>query len=369
MNNSSFISKLLPTTETTWPDLRLLFAADLVIDLGTANTRIFVPRHGVALNEPSMIAMRECDQQPAATGRAAKLMNGRTPASIRVVRPLRDGVIANVRAATKMLAIFIRRALAQPTLLHPRLLLCVPAEITAVERRALEEVARGAGARQVQFIEEPVAAAAGVGLKTETAHASAIIDIGAETVNVAVLSAGRLIHAVTCCTGGRAMDQAIANHLRKQHHLEIGEETAEMIKLRLGSTAPHRLDRTIEAGGHSLEKLLPASVSVASDEIQMALKPVVTVIVRGVTKALEDLPPEVAADLLEAGVVLTGGAAQLPGLAETLSAKTGIEARLATNPTLAAVTGAARILWPEAVTAEPWPLVKPAISGATRTPD
>lgn len=364
MNNTSFINKLLPTAAIAWPDLRQLLAADLAIDLGAANTRIFVPGRGVALNEPSVIALRERDKQAIAAGRAAKPMIGRASASIRVVRPLHDGVIADISAATRMLTIFIRRALAQPTLLRPRLLLCIPAETTPVERRALEEVARGAGARQVQFIAEPVAAAAGMGIKTEAAHAAAIIDIGAETVDVAVLSAGGMIHAATCCTGGRAMDQAIINHLREQHNLEIGEETAERIKLKIGSSAPHRSERISEAGGRSLETLLPARVTLTSDEIQTALKPVVKEIERGVTKALAELPPEVAADLLETGVVLTGGAAQLPGLAERLSEKIGLEARLAINPTLAAVMGAARIFWPEAVQAESWSLAEPSTTGA-----
>jgi rod shape-determining protein MreB and related proteins len=369
MNNTSFINRLLPTAALAWPDLRLLLAADLAIDLGAANTRIFVPGRGVALNEPSVIALREQDKQPIAAGRGAKPMIGRAPASIRVVRPLRDGVIADISAATNMLTIFIRRAIAQPTLLRPRLLMCIPAETTPVERRALEEVARGAGARQVQFIEEPVAAAAGLGIATEAARAAAIIDIGAETVDVAVLSAGGLIHAATYCTGGRAMDQAITHYLREQHNLEIGAETAEMIKLKVGATAPHQSERIIEAGGRSLVTLMPARVTVTSDEIQTVLKPVVTEIVRGVTKALEELPPEVAADLLEAGVVLTGGAAQLPGLAEKLGEEIGLETRLATNPMLAAVTGAARIFWPETAKAGSWSLAEPITSGVLALPD
>jgi rod shape-determining protein MreB len=365
MNSPTFIDNLVPVAASIWPGLRLLFATDLAIDLGAANTRIFVPGRGVTLNEPSVIALSEVNNETVAVGHAANTMIGRGPASVRVVHPLRDGVIADIGAATKMLATFINRAVTRPTLLRPHLLLCIPAETTSLERRALKEVARGVGARRVNFIEEPVAAAVGVGI-TSSPHATAIVDIGAETVNVAVLSARGLIHAATSRTGGRAMDRAITDHLRRRHHLEIGGETAEMIKLRLGSTSPRQV---IEVTGRSIKKLRPARVSVTSDEIQMALKPAVSEIVRSVIKALENLPAEVAADLYKSGLTLTGGAAQLPGLAEKLGERIGLAAHIAANPMFAAVIGAARVLWPESLKAEAWRLFEPAMSNPAAISD
>lgn len=360
---------LLPGGALLWQSMRLFFGANLVVDMGAANTRIYVPGRGIALNEPSVIALRGQSETPVAVGRAAKLMAGRVPASIRVTRPLRDGVISDVGAATKMLRAFIRRAIGQPTLFAPRLLLCIPAVTTPLERRALEEVVKGAGARCVQFIEEPVAAAAGAGVRIESASARAVVDIGAETVDVAVMSLEGLLHTATFRTGGRAMDQAIMNFVRERYHLEIGEESAEMVKRTLGATGSQDRNYEMEVGGHSLRELSPVRVSLSSTEIQTAIRSVVTEITNDVALAFEELPPEAAADLLEAGVVLTGGAAQLPGLAEKLSEKTGLEMRLANNPALATVIGAAHIFWPEAIITEAWPLVEPIATGTTVLPD
>ena len=359
---------LLPNGALFWQSMRLFFGANLVVDMGAANTRIYVPGRGIALNEPSVIALRGQSQTPVAVGRAAKQMVGRVPASIRVTRPLRDGVISDVGAATKMLRAFIRRAIGQPTLFAPRLLLCIPAVTTPLERRALEEVVKGAGARCVQFIEEPVAAA-GAGVRIESASARAIVDVGAETVDVAVMSLEGLLHTATFRTGGRVMDQAIINFVRERYHLEIGEESAEMVKRTLGATGSQDRNYEMEVGGHSLRELSPVRVSLTSTEIQTAIKSVVTEITNDVAQAFEELPPEAAADLLEAGVVLTGGAAQLPGLAEKLSEKTGLEMRLATNPALATVIGAAHIFWPEAIITESWPLVEPIATGTAVLPD
>lgn len=365
MKSPTFIDIMVPGAATVWSGLRLLFAADLAIDLGSANTRIFMPGRGVVINEPSVIALSERDNESVAVGHAAMPMIGRGPASVLVVHPLRNGVIKDVGAATKMLDTFINRAVTRPTILRPHLLLCIPAETTPMERRALEEVTRGVGAGRVNFIEEPLAAAVGVGI-TSSPYATAIVDVGAETVNVAVLSARGLIHAATSRTGGRAMDRAIADHLRRRHRLEIGGETAEMIKLRLCSTPPRQ---GIEVSGRSVEKLRPAQVSVTSDEIQTALKPVVQEIVRAVIKALENLPAEVAADLFKTGLTLTGGGAQLPGLAEKLAERIGLVAHIADNPMFAAVIGAARVLWPESHKAEPGRLFEPALSNAATITD
>jgi rod shape-determining protein MreB len=369
MNNSVLIAKLQRAVSSTWQGFRPLLTGELAIDLGTANTRIFAPGRGVVLNEPSVIALNARNDQVVAVGRAAKRLIGRESSSIRVVRPLRDGVIADFEAAEKMLSTFMRRALAQWIILSPQVLICIPGEITEVERRAVEDAAYHAGARQVEFIEEPFAAAAGVGIETEAAHASAVIDIGAGTVDIAVLSLGGLIHASTLRTGGMAMDHALAHYLREEHSLEVGEETAEMIKRTLGSVEPHQSNRAIEVGGRSLLTRLPARIKVTSAEVQTAMAPVVAGVMRAVIGSLEKLPPEVSADLLDSGIVLTGGGAQLPGLPERLSQETGLEVRLSTNPSLAVVTGAARLLWPEAAAPELRLVPEPSTSSTMAEPD
>ena len=369
MNNSSLIAKLQRTVSSTLQSLRLPLTSELVIDLGTANTRIYAPGRGVVLDEPSVIALSASTDQVVAAGRVAKQMIGREPASIRVVRPLRDGVIADFVAAEKMLSTFMRRALTQLTILSPRVLVSTPGEITQVEQRAVEEAAYRAGARQVEFIEEPFAAAAGVGIDTEAAHASAVVDIGAGTVDIAVLSLGGLIHASTLRTGGMAMDYALARYLREEHSLEVGEETAERIKRMLGLVEPYQSNRAIEAGGQSLLTRLPARIKVTSAEVQTAVEPVVAEIMRAVIASLEKLPPEVSADLLDSGLVLTGGGAQLPGLSERLCQETGLEVRLSTNPTLAVVLGAARLLWPETAAPELKLVPESSTSSTTTEPD
>jgi rod shape-determining protein MreB len=274
-------------------------------------------------------------------------MIGRAPHNIRVVRPLQGGVIADYEAAEKLLVTFIRRALGRRAYLHPRALICVPCEITEVERRAVEDAARRAGAREVSLIEKPFAAAAGAGLDLAANHASMIVTIGGGTTDVAVLSFGGLIQAATTRAGGMKRDQAIAQHLHKTRSMEVGETTAELIKLKLASASGEADQLVLEVGGRSLSSRLPVWLSVTSAEVSTAIEPVIRELISTVRNVIEELPPEVAADLLDSGIVLTGGGAQLQGLPERLHREIGLEVRLAGNSTLAAVLGAGRLLRPE----------------------
>lgn len=340
--------------------LRLSLTGELAVDLGTSNTRVYAAGGRVMLNEPSVIAFSTSSGRVVAVGREAKLMIGREPRSIRVVRPLRDGVIADFDAAEKLLSHFIRQALTKWATLSPRILVCIPGEITQVERRAVEDAAYRAGTRQVSFVEEPFAAAAGVGLDVEAACASMIVDVGGGTVDIAVLSLGGLIHTSTLRMGGMEMDRAIARYLHEERSLEVGEQTAEAIKCALGSASLQADERVMEVRGRSLTTRLPAKIRVRSAEVQAAIEPVVQEIMHTVRAALEELPPEVSADLLDSGIVLTGGGAQLQGLAERLSRESGLEVRVAANPECAVVLGAGRLLRPEVSTTELRPVAQPA---------
>jgi rod shape-determining protein MreB len=278
----------------------------------------------------------------------AKQMMGRAPQTIRVVRPLQAGVIADDEAAEKLLLTFIRRALGHRAWLHPKILICVPCEITEVERRAVEDAAHRAGAHEVNLIEKPFAAAVGAGLDLAANQAAMIVTIGGGTTDVAVLSFGGLVHAATARAGGMNLDQAIARHLHQTRSVEIGETSAELIKLKLASATGEADQQSLKVGGRSLSTRLPVWLSVTGAEIRAAIEGVIQELLGIVQSALEELPPEVAADLLESGIVLTGGGAQLPGLSERLSQAVGLEVRLADSPTLAAVLGAGQMLQPTA---------------------
>ena len=325
--------------------LRLLLGDELAIDLGTSNTLVYEFGRGVVINEPTVIAFNLDDGRVAAVGRAAEAMVGREPPSIRVVRPLKDGVIADFEAAERLLSILIRRALRRRTVLKPRLLICLPGEITSVERRAVEEAALGAGAGWIDFVEEPLAAAACL-IRTGLERASMIVDVGGGTTDIAVLSLGRVIWASTLRKGGGEMDRAVAAHLQQAHGLEVGERTAERVKIKLGSAVPLVDHREMEVGGRNLTTRLPETVKVTGREVQLAIEPVIQEITGAVRATLEELSAEVAADLLESGIVLTGGGAQLPGLRERLGREVGLEVRAAADPMVATVLGAGGLLQP-----------------------
>jgi rod shape-determining protein MreB len=360
MESTSFIEKVRRAATPAIQRLRLSLTGELAVDLGTSHTRVYAVGNGAVFNEPSVIAFSARSGRVVAVGREAKLMIGREPRLIQVAQPLRNGVIADFEAAEKMLTHFIHHALTKWAILHPRLLLCIPGDITQVERRAFEDAALRAGTRQVSFVEEPFAAAAGVGLDVEAAHASMIVDVGGGTVDIAVLSLGGLIHASTLRMGGIEMDCAIARYLHDERSLEVGEQTAEAIKLKLGSADLQADEREMEVGGRSLTTRLPAKIRVKSAEVQAAIEPVVQEIMHTVRAALEELPPEVSADLLDSGIVLTGGGAHLQGLAERIGRESGLKVRVAVNPECAVVLGAGHLLRPGVSAAELRPAAQPA---------
>jgi rod shape-determining protein MreB len=368
MKYAGFITEIQHEVFSIRHSLRAHLVRELAIDLGSANTRVFRPGHGIIINEPSMIAVDERNGQVVAVGRAAKLLVGRVPQHIRVVHPIRNGVVTDVVAASKMLSLFLQRAGATRPLFGSHFIMCVPVEMTPLEERSIEEVARRVGARRVKFIEEPLAAAAGAGIQTEAVHGSVLVDLGAETVNVAVLSAGGLVSASTWHTGGSAMDRAVARHLREKHNLEVSDEVAETIKRTLGSAMPGQTGKTFEADGRGLITRLPTRVVVTDAEIQTALAPVVAEILRVVAASFEELPPEVSADLFDSGIALTGGAAQLSGWPERLSHEIKLEVHLSNTPALAAVLGAARLHWAEASVVGPKAANKHGATGATASP-
>ena len=321
-----------------------VFSNDLVVDLGTSNTIIYVPGDSVVLNEPSVIAIDKDTNKIVAVGKEAKSALGRQASRIRIVRPLKDGVIADFDATELMLSSFIKRALSRRKLSNPRVLICAPGEASQVERRALEDAAGRAGARYVDVVEEPLAAAIGAGFDIQSGRVFMLVDIGGGTTDVAILGYGGPVHLSTLPVGGNAMDEAIIQHMRHSHCLEIGELSAEAIKLDIGSARAKDDDRTIEIRGRDLKTGLPATATVAVSEVRDALEPVVGKIIQAVATALEDLSPEISAGLIESGMVLTGGASQLAGLAERISRQTSIAARHASSDVQSvAVLGAGKL--------------------------
>src|SRR3989449_4501997 len=292
------------------------FSDDLAIDLGTANTLVFVRGEGIVLNEPSIVAIHEADHSIIAVGREAKAMLGRTPGNIRVVRPLKDGVIADFEITERMLGYFISRTQGwHRTILRPRVVVGVPSGITQVERRAVRDAAMHAGARAVYLVEEPVAAAMGAGLPIQEPGGNLIVDIGGGTTEVAVISLAGVIYCKSVRIAGDKMDEEIMQHIRKHYNLLVGERRAEEIKINLGSAYPGEGDqRTMEVKGRDLVDGFPKTVVLTEDEIRDALHDSVMTIVETVRTCLEQTPPELAADIVDTGIVITGGGGPPPGL-------------------------------------------------------
>jgi rod shape-determining protein MreB and related proteins len=317
---------------------------DLAIDLGTANTCVFVPGRGIVLNEPSVVAFNTEHNRIEAVGAKAREMIGRTPQNMVAVRPLRDGVIADFDAAERMLSDFIRRAHRRTGWVRPRVVVGVPAEITQVERRAVKDSTLRAKASEVYLIEEPVAAAIGAGLPITEPTGNMIVDIGGGTTDIAVISLAGLVYRRSVRVGGDEMDMAIIDHMKRQHGLLIGERTAEQIKIEIGSAAPLEAPREMEVRGRHLLEGLPKSVVVSDGEIRDALKSTVDVIVHAVRGALERIPPELAADIYDRGVVITGGGSLLRNLDERLRNDTELPVQMAEDPLTSVVRGAGRML-------------------------
>jgi rod shape-determining protein MreB len=325
------------------------FSNDLSIDLGTANTLIYSRGHGIVLNEPSVVAIREDNgrggRMVEAVGMEAKNMLGRTPGNITAIRPLKDGVIADFTVTEKMLQHFIRKAHGtryfRPS---PRVLICVPYGSTQVERRAIRESAEGAGARKVFLIPEPMAAAIGAGMPVHEARGSMVLDIGGGTSEVAVISLNGIVYAASVRLGGDRFDEAITNYVRRNYGILIGEATAERIKHEIGSAFPGQEVREASVKGRNLSEGVPRSFTLNSNEILEALQEPLQGIVGAVKEALEQTPPELGADVAERGIVLTGGGALLRDIDKLLMEETGLPVVIADDPLTCVARGGGRVL-------------------------
>jgi len=321
------------------------FSRDLAIDLGTANTLVFVRGEGIVLNEPSTVAIHESDHSVIAVGSEAKAMLGRTPGNIRVIQPLRDGVIADLEITERMLRYFISKTQRRlRTILKPRVVIGVPSGITQVERRAVRDSARHAGAREVYLVEGPVAAAIGAGLPVQEPGGNLIVDVGGGTTEVAVISMAGVIFCTSARVAGDAMDEAILQHIRKHYNLLIGERQAEEIKITLGSACPGGDHRTVEVKGRDLADGIPKTIVLDEEEIREALREPVMTIVETVRTCLERTPPELAGDIVDRGIVITGGGSLLRGLDRLLGQETHLPVTVAQDPMSCVVLGAGRIL-------------------------
>jgi rod shape-determining protein MreB and related proteins len=330
--------------------LRGYFSTDLAIDLGTANTLIYVRGKGIVLDEPSVVAIRQEGGPSAkktiqAVGAEAKLMIGRTPGSITAIRPMKDGVIADFTITEQMLKYFIKKIhdtrMLSPS---PRIIICVPCGSTQVERRAIRESAIGAGARQVFLIEEPMAAAIGAGLPVAEATGSMVVDIGGGTTEVGVISLGGVVYASSVRVGGDKFDEAIINYIRRNYGMLIGDATAENIKKQIGSAFPASEVREMEVKGRNLAEGIPRSFTISSNEILEALTDPLNQIVGAVKQALEQTPPELGADIADKGMVLTGGGALLRDIDRLLMEETGLPVVVAEDPLTCVVRGSGRAL-------------------------
>lgn len=329
-------------------NLRGYFSSDLSIDLGTANTLIYVRNKGIVLNEPSVVAIRNVNGQRsvAAVGSDAKRMLGRTPGNITAIRPLKDGVIADFHVTEKMLQYFIHKVHEVRMLLRPspRVLVCVPCGSTQVERRAIRESAMGAGAREVYLIEEPMAAAMGAGMPVEEASGCMVVDIGGGTTEVAIISLSGIVYAASVRIGGDKFDESIINYVRRNYGILIGETTAERIKQEVGTAFPSTEILELEVRGRNLAEGVPRSFTLNSNEVLEALQEPLSGIVGAVRAALEQAPPELAADIAERGMVLTGGGALLNDLDRLLMEETGLPVIVAEEPLMCVARGGGRAL-------------------------
>jgi len=316
---------------------------DLAVDLGTANTLVFVRGQGVRVSEPSVVAIDQDTKEVHAVGEEAKRMIGRTPASISAIRPLRHGVIADFEITEQMLRQFLRRV-HRSRFAHPRLVLCAPSGITDVERRALVEASAFAGAGAVALIEEPLAAAIGSGLPIAEPAATMIVDIGGGTSEVAVISLGGMVCSESVRIGGYDFDEAISTHLRNVHHLTIGTEAAERVKIEVGSALPLGAESEMEIRGRDMRSGLPSAVRVSSEEIRSALSGPLEQIIDAIRSTLESTPPELAGDITTRGIHLAGGSSLLRGFPELVTARTGMEARLVADPLQCVAKGAGESL-------------------------
>ncbi|HEY1278901.1 MAG TPA: rod shape-determining protein [Acidimicrobiales bacterium] len=322
----------------------LTLGRDMAVDLGTANTLIYVRGHGIVLNEPSVVAVNVRDGRPLAVGLEAKRMIGRTPAHIQAIRPLKDGVIADFEICEKMLRYFIHKV-HRSRWVKPRMVICVPSGITGVEQRAVQEAAEYAGARKPAYIiEEPMAAAIGAGLPVSEPTGNMVVDIGGGTTEVAVISLGGIVTSQSVRVAGDELDDAFVQFVKKEYSLALGERTAEEIKLTLGSAWPLEQELTAEIRGRDLVTGLPKTITITTGEVRDAIDEPTTAIVDAVKATLDKTPPELAADIMEQGIMVTGGGALLTGLDRRLEHETGMPIHVAVNPLQSVAIGSGQAL-------------------------
>jgi rod shape-determining protein MreB len=320
-----------------------LSGRDMAVDLGTANTLVYVRGRGIVLSEPSVVAIDQRSGEVHAVGIEAKRMLGRTPGTITAIRPLKDGVIADFDVTEQMLRHFIHKANGN-RFAHPRVIVCVPSGVTGVEKRAVEEATLSAGARQAYLIEEPMAAAIGAGLPVSDPTGNMIVDIGGGTTEVAVISLGGIVVSQSIRVGGDEMDEAIMNHLRKEYKLLIGQQTAEEVKLEIGSAWSLKEEVQAEVRGRDMLSGLPKTVVLGSEDVRRALDEPVTQIIDAIRGTLDKTPPELAADIMDRGIVLAGGGALLQGLDERLRHETHMPVHVAESPLTCVAVGSGRSL-------------------------
>jgi rod shape-determining protein MreB len=324
-----------------------IFSNDLAIDLGTANTLVFVKGKGIVLREPSVVAVRRDNKgynKILAVGTEAKRMLGRTPGNIVAIRPMKDGVIADFEVTEAMLRHFIRKVHNRRTLIRPRMIVCVPSGITQVEKRAVRESAESAGAREVYLIEEPMAAAIGAGLPITEPTANMVVDIGGGTTEVAVISLAGIVFSKSVRVGGDKIDEAILQYVKRKYNLLIGERTAEVIKTTIGTAYPQEEPESIEIKGRDLVTGIPKILVIDSEEVRLAIAEQIDTIVQVVKMALEQTPPELSADIVDKGIFLTGGGALLKNLDILLKEETGLPIIIAEDPLSAVVLGSGMVL-------------------------
>jgi rod shape-determining protein MreB len=325
-------------TSTTWSFL----GRDLAVDLGTANTLVYVRGRGIVLNEPSVVAIDTTTGGIVAVGTGAKRMIGRTPANIVAIRPLRDGVIADFDTTERMLRYFIQKVHKRRYFTKPRIVVCVPSGITGVEQRAVKDAGYAAGARRVYIIEEPMAAAIGAGMPVHEPTGNMVVDIGGGTTEVAVISLGGIVTSISVRTGGDEIDQSIISFVKKEYSLMLGERTAEDIKMAIGSAFPLPDEPVAEIRGRDLISGLPKTIVVSAGEIRRAIEEPVNAIIDAVKTTLDRCPPELSGDVMDRGIVLTGGGALLHGLAERLSHETGMPVHVTDDPLDSVAIGSGR---------------------------
>jgi rod shape-determining protein MreB and related proteins len=324
-----------------------LFSNDLAIDLGTANTLVYVKGEGIVCNEPSVVAVHQDtrgSRRVLAVGSEAKRMLGRTPGHINAIRPLKDGVIADFEITEAMLRYFIQKIHNRKTLVRPRIIICVPFGVTEVEKRAVRESAESAGAREVYLVEEPMAAAIGAGLPITEPAGNMIVDIGGGTTEVAVISLSGIVFSKSVRVGGDKMDEAIVQYIKRKYNLLVGERTAEMVKITIGSAYPGNEIQTMEIKGRDLVAGVPKTVEITDEEIRDSILEPINQVVEVVRIGLERTPPELASDIVDKGIVLAGGGALLRNLDTLLREETGLPVMLADDPLTAVVMGAGKVL-------------------------